>query len=152
MEIAVAAMNGGPCVYNAVNFALWGNDEPKLWRDWPPEARQAWDDAVACYEVLREDRVGKKLTPPAVWAAIRRIVPVAYWPNTPGLRLVRLCQELGHPPAVVSYQMRLQGWHWGGRYSVRRIERAPCLGCGKPSAAEEIDPSTGLCYICRKGT
>jgi hypothetical protein len=152
VEIAASALNSGSCINKAVNEALWDGRPPGLWRDWPPEARMAWDAAVACYDEMREHGAGPvaKLTPASVWAVVRRLAPIEHWPHTSGLRLLRLCQELGYPPAIVSYQMRLQGWYWRGTYSMRRIERAPCLGCGKPSPAKNMDPSKGLCARCRK--
>jgi hypothetical protein len=141
---------------------------PELWRDWPVEAREAWDDAEWLYTSrLRRMREGadgmirtREFVRPTLsqaWAVVEASMAHPH----EGSRLtwldisLRLAEAAGLGPIVsvtaTQYQIGQRlGFRFSGRAGevARELVRAPCESCGLVYAAWEIEGRRGPC--CQK--
>lgn len=155
-ELIARAIAGEAPFDTLVNVALFPAGPPELWRDWPTEARQAWDQAEHRYtetiRALREDATGtvrqREFVRPTLQEAWR-VVEESSAHADPSSRLtwidlsLRLGALAGKGPIVtiMAAQYQLQdrlGFRFRGHPGSRQLVAAPCVECGEAVDVEQL--------------
>lgn len=144
-----------------VNAALWGRNEdrPRMWRDWPKHAREAWelairrDREIAAWGVrtpIERGQTREHLTLKQAWDAIEAAAPdPARWWELPNVTWSDLRLPDAFSMRTIHYQLvDCQGWMLRGRGRHRRVIAAPCVQCGTKTHVSYLERR--LCPTCRK--
>jgi hypothetical protein len=148
--------------------AAWPGGVPEMWRDWPLEVREAWDDAAHRYFHRRRELSETADGTPRVRELVRPTLAEAWeiveassrhpdpasrlsWMDL-SLRMAALDPSLRAAILVskraTQYQLcdRL-GFRFGGPGSVREIVQAPCATCESVLPIWELE--NRMCGGCR---
>jgi len=160
-----------------VTAELFPGGAPELWRDWPQEAREDWDEAAHRFTVrmraLAEQHEGRPLVDrrqldprrqyrrrehvrPTVEEAWDVIESSLLGPEPSRLTWMDLSFRLavlvgGHPiigQRAAQHQLHRLGFVFGGRAGGRDVIRAPCVSCREVVEGWEIEGRE--CSTCRR--
>lgn len=150
----------GLSLNSAIEMALFGKiGAPRIWGDWPDEARTSFDRACEIYRIERrrilEDRCeacgDSKLTLEVSWEVIFHVAQDKQrWWLLPGVTWRTIGEHVGLPPRGAAYRMKLLGWKMKGagmNVPGRAVIYAPCVSCGTVWRPKEIHERLGEC--CR---
>lgn len=153
------AMHGPTCLDELISLRLFGSLSavPELWGEWPPAARESWDEAMRRHaeithgieERSRPRRRHQAPTLAEAWAAMLSVAPdPARWWRLPHVTwpMIAPLLDLGTRSAVY-YLVQVQGWDLAGLAGSRRIVAAPCVACGTVTSA--LDLAHRRCPSCR---
>lgn len=141
-----------------------GGKPPRMYRDWPREAVDAWHAMEAVYTLVRKESLeqaaggemrqtgGRPCAHPEVTLSRAWLVVVASAANErldQRLTWPDIAARLSVPPryAILQVLGRL-GFAFEGRYSTRRLVRAPCIRCALSHPVEALDKAH-RCPQCR---
>lgn len=137
--------------------AIFGDDAPDKWGDWPEEAVKAWSFGCDLYQknrrllFLRHDIVPIPLTVDLSWQIILGLAPdPTQWWFLPGVTWAHVGYRLGMTPRRASYRMTNLGWRMAGAgmgVPDRKVVAAPCEVCGAVWTPREIDARWGPCCL-----
>lgn len=155
-QIVRRVLEGEGSLDELVSAALFGSYDarPYWWRDWPQHARDAWDLAVWLHRLetdrprgLKRSRNAPDLT--AAWDTIQEFAPDPdRWWEVPGISWSAMAELLNVGPRTVHYHVtEVLGFRFEGLGRERRVAEAPCMGCGDPFPAAEIQDRR--CPSCR---
>jgi hypothetical protein len=150
------ALGGDVCLEEAVHALVFPDEEvTRVWGEWDPEQRDAWDAAARLYHDLGGTlRVEGRRTPnpPTVqssWAAILEVLKTGEyeWPAVHGVTWNILAQLLSIGPRAAVYHYKRLGWELGGPPGARYVVMAPCILCGHVQPARMLVDSAGPCCL-----
>jgi len=141
--------------------AIWGDNPPATWGEWPKEAIEAWSFGCHLYlldkQSLRSTHIVPRvtLTLDLSWRTILGLAPdpVEWW-SLPGVTWLEVGHRLGLLPRKAAYRMMNLGWRMKGsgmRVPDRRVVAAPCNSCGAVWTPREMERYRGPCCLGDNG-
>jgi len=131
-----------------ITIAIFGQDAPPTWGDWPKEAVAAWSLGCALYQDARKEQrldLPKRtiITLEVSWDIVLSFAesPECWW-RLPGVTWAGIGERIGMSPRRVAYRVTGLGWRFtGSGMSVpnRRVVAAPCLCCGDVYHPREME-------------
>ena len=163
LRYLVGQVVAGECspLDKVLTAAIWGDDAPVTWGEWPSEAIEVWN--LGCRLYLQDYRSMRcthlvprfVLTVTLSWRTILGLAPDPdEWWLLPGVTWMEVGDRLGLTPRRAAYRMGNLGWRMKGvgmGVPDRRVVAAPCKVCGAVWAPRELRDHWGPCCQENKG-
>ena len=142
-----------------LTHAIFGNDVPSTWGDWPKEAVAMWKEGCDLYATARHEykltfrNDGSVITLEHSWEVVLDLsVDLDEWWCLSGVTWADVGEKFKLTPRRAAYRMSTLGWRMtGSGMSVpnRKVVVAPCVVCG--TVCRAVDIWNRLGPECTKG-